>query len=290
MSSYLDQFPLVRYDIDRNQLTENKLVTNIFFRMDIIASILDNIAAYELYFVKDGEKPEHLAERYYGTPEAHWLILYANKITDPQYEWPRSGSAMASYLFKKYKDDFRAANPNYKQPTKKKAYMRDIVSWLQTQPHSYYKVVTLVNGPLKEPPEYIKEHDEEGNEVIVNNIDPADVYTTVRRYPIDKEPLSNVDPLDNGFVYETYQANTSFLGLTTDLPGQQFNTYQIGNRMLTETITKEMKSIYDHEMDINESNRAIKIIKSTYYPQIATEFEKLTGKLTAASSYVRRLA
>jgi hypothetical protein len=54
------------------------------------------------YSVKDGERPEHIAERVYGDPGYHWLILLTNNIIDPYHGWYMSGSALEDYIQKKY--------------------------------------------------------------------------------------------------------------------------------------------------------------------------------------------
>jgi hypothetical protein len=54
------------------------------------------------YSIKDGERPEHIAERVYGDPGYHWLILLTNNIIDPYHGWYMSGSALEDYIQKKY--------------------------------------------------------------------------------------------------------------------------------------------------------------------------------------------
>jgi hypothetical protein len=54
------------------------------------------------YSIKDGERPEHIAERVYGDPGYHWLILLTNNIIDPYHGWYMSGSALEEYIQKKY--------------------------------------------------------------------------------------------------------------------------------------------------------------------------------------------
>lgn len=44
---------------------------------------------------------------------------------------------------------------------------------------------------------------------------------------------------------------------------------------ITEKITKETKTYYDHEMELNEAKREIKLIKPEFVPQIEKEFKKV---------------
>jgi hypothetical protein len=43
-----------------------------------------------------------MASKIYGNPEAYWMILYANDIHDPQYDWPMTSTVFKKYLESKY--------------------------------------------------------------------------------------------------------------------------------------------------------------------------------------------
>lgn len=102
MSQFFEKFPKIPYDIQGKRLTSYSLVTNVFFRLRVVRTVLGNIAAYYEYLVKDDDTPEILAEKVYGAAEAHWLILLANDIVDPQYDWPLNSRDFQKYLIKKY--------------------------------------------------------------------------------------------------------------------------------------------------------------------------------------------
>ena len=99
---FLDVFPKVLYDIEKRQYSNYESVTNIFFRFSIIKSVLNNISAYYYYIIKDSDTPEILAEATYNDSEAYWIILYANDIYDPQYDWPMNDRVFGKYIIGKY--------------------------------------------------------------------------------------------------------------------------------------------------------------------------------------------
>ena len=57
---------------------------------------------YVDYIVKDGEKPEHIADRVYRRSDYHWIILMSNEIYNPYFDWPLSSSELDSYVQSKY--------------------------------------------------------------------------------------------------------------------------------------------------------------------------------------------
>jgi hypothetical protein len=102
MAQFFTKFPRISYDIAGKRFTNYQSVTNIFFRTRILREVLGNISAYYEYLVKDDDTPEILADKVYGNPEAHWLILMANDIVDPQYDWPLKYNDFNNYINKKY--------------------------------------------------------------------------------------------------------------------------------------------------------------------------------------------
>ena len=102
MALYFDKFPRIAYDIAGARRTNYQIITNIFARTKILADVLSNASAYYEYLVKDHEKPEILAEKIYGSPEAHWVIFLANNIIDPLNDWPLNESTFNKYIIAKY--------------------------------------------------------------------------------------------------------------------------------------------------------------------------------------------
>ena len=57
---------------------------------------------YSEYFVTNGERPEQIAHKHFGSAELHWVVLITNNITDAYYEWPLSFSAFEEFVKDKY--------------------------------------------------------------------------------------------------------------------------------------------------------------------------------------------
>jgi hypothetical protein len=104
MAKFFDQFPLVLYDINkRNDRASNfQLPLNIMVRVRVLVEKLDQVFHYYQHNIKEDETPEILAEKFYGDPEAHWLIMMTNNITDPQYDWPLNTRSFEKYIISKY--------------------------------------------------------------------------------------------------------------------------------------------------------------------------------------------
>lgn len=105
--AYFENFPLVSYDLDSNK---NKITTNILTRTKIIDSIKNASYVYYTYDVQDGDTPEILSSKYYDDPNKHWIILMANDIIDPVYDWPLSSNDFGNFIVDKYGSYANATN------------------------------------------------------------------------------------------------------------------------------------------------------------------------------------
>jgi len=98
--SYFDRFPLMAYDMKGNQ--QYKLLPNILRRVKLRTGIRSGSFLFDNYDVKDGERPEDVAYKWFGDPELHWIILMTNNITDRYYQWPLSQPQFQEHITDKY--------------------------------------------------------------------------------------------------------------------------------------------------------------------------------------------
>ena len=100
---YFSKFPLVTYRfVDKDNVIRNKLATNILKRVAFTDSSMKSKDLFITYNIKDGEKPETIADKIYGDPEYHWAVLLFNDIIDPYRDWPLGSYEIDRYVEKKY--------------------------------------------------------------------------------------------------------------------------------------------------------------------------------------------
>ncbi len=64
--------------------------------------ILGNPTAIYDYVIKDGERPDTIANAYYGDSNFVWLIFLANDVVDPYYDWPLTQQQFKDFIIEKY--------------------------------------------------------------------------------------------------------------------------------------------------------------------------------------------
>lgn len=103
MSYYFNSlYPTINYDPTGNGIT--KEIQDILIRVIARSSVIERKTGVTKYTVKDGDSPELLANRLYGSPKYYWVILLVNKIYDRYYEWPMSTNILNKYILDKYSD------------------------------------------------------------------------------------------------------------------------------------------------------------------------------------------
>ena len=66
------------------------------------SKVKSNVLMFDTYDVKEGETPEMIADKLYGDPELHWVILLTNNITDRYYQWPLTQPQFLAFINDKY--------------------------------------------------------------------------------------------------------------------------------------------------------------------------------------------
>ncbi len=97
---YFSKFPDIIYDPDRDG--QFQICKNILRRVALREKVRTNTLLYDTYDVKEGESPESLADRLYGSPEYHWVVLMVNNVTDRYHDWPMSTPQFLEMVADKY--------------------------------------------------------------------------------------------------------------------------------------------------------------------------------------------
>lgn len=215
MAKYFNFFPKTLYSLS-NKSTSADSVTNIIARFGFESALKENSNIYYPYDIQDGDTPETIANKYYGSPERHWVVLLFNDIIDPQYDWPLDQRTIIKYINDKYTANGSA---NVTPQTG--------LAWSQSNTKSYYKVVTRVT----------------------NN---ATKNTIKEKIELDANTYANV------------------------VISNSTKTLQSGT-VIVETVSKETETYYDYEVNLNESKRRIRLLRSEIVSQsgLLDEFKRV---------------
>lgn len=250
---YFSQFPKIYYDFPQDATsTTLQVLTDITLNVRIRKEVLENITIYDEYDIQDGETPEIIAEKVYGNPEYHWVIMLANQRYDYLKDFPMTAAELQEYVTNKYGVDHI---DNY---------------------HHYEKngIITEGRATLKVPASVI--HEMKINDFIMNepkaagrveSINPTtntiNVLMSYGRFDAgDLVSLNGVRSVD---VSPTQTINVYTTMVNFNVPVNGF------------TIAPEYFPITNREFEINENEkkRRIKLISKQLIDQVLREFTTL---------------
>ena len=118
------------------------VLTNLMIRTEIIPSLLNNPLLFYSYDIQEGDTPEIIADKYYGDSYRYWIVLYANQIIDPQWQWPMSQNLFTDYVISKY----RNAAANSLNISANTVTSGQILAYTEGNIQNYVKTITTIDS------------------------------------------------------------------------------------------------------------------------------------------------
>ena len=98
---FFNRFPNTKYDFDGQGKFQN--IKNIFRSVRALPEFLDTFTSYKLYDVINGERPDIVSSRLYGTPQFYWTFFVVNDFLHDGYRaWPMSQQDLVQYFETQY--------------------------------------------------------------------------------------------------------------------------------------------------------------------------------------------
>ena len=107
-------FPTVPYSFNVNGQSFVLNITNPTVHFKIVEQLKSHIAALYDYIITDGERPDTVATKVYGSADYTWVVLIVNNIMT-LYDWPLTSVEFDRFIVDKYNSIPAAqATPVYK--------------------------------------------------------------------------------------------------------------------------------------------------------------------------------
>ena len=100
MSNYFSYFPTINHDLKDNNIKTT--LTNVMRRFKVQSKTKTTVGVYYDYIMQEGDRPDTIAEKYYGNENLAWLVLHYNDILDPYYDLPLYGHDFTKFIKEKY--------------------------------------------------------------------------------------------------------------------------------------------------------------------------------------------
>ena len=182
----LNSLPNLYYNI-RNSPTDPKVLVgkNLWRRAELLREYKSSMTIFNEYIIKEGEKPEDIAIKFYKNPFYNWTILVINDITNFYEQWPRSTRQLNEYVYAKY--DNPMATKHYVTTEVKDANDNVIVPAGKIVPSSFQVAywngsVTVTANPVVSVTYYNHEADLNAKKEKIQIVKPSYIVDFVKVY------------------------------------------------------------------------------------------------------------
>lgn len=245
-------FPKINYS--------DSLVTNVMVRAKVRDIILNNADAYYPYTVRDGQRPDYIARKYYGSDAYTWLVFYSNDMFDPIFDWVMNPREFNDYMRKKY------GNLEDTQVIADSTHVLTLGAGtgIYGIGEQVYQGTSLATATAKgivtawdASKQKLRVKNVFGRFTQLNGIVVGNTSGTTRQLVFTKETAHHYELSPGGIVIDSLSYYDPSVG------GPD----------------KKIVSIYEWEQQENEKRRTIKLIEDIYQERIALELKKMFAKL-----------
>ena len=106
--TYFRELPSILYQSPlstRSSSDEYVEVKNLFRRVKLRDDLKDSITYLTNYYVRDGFRPDQVAEDLYGSSNLDWVVIHSAGIVNIRDEWPLTSREIYDYSLNKYGND-----------------------------------------------------------------------------------------------------------------------------------------------------------------------------------------
>ena len=106
--SYFRELPTILYQSPlstRSSSREYVEVKNLFRRVKLRDDLKGSITHLTNYYIRDGFRPDQVAEDLYGSSNLDWVVIHSAGIVNIRDEWPLTSREIYDYSLNKYGND-----------------------------------------------------------------------------------------------------------------------------------------------------------------------------------------
>ena len=96
---FFQKFPFTLFEISKN---ESSLVTDFIRAIKIDPKLKEDDVFYDFYEAADGETPEIISHKLYGSTQFHWIIMLINEKFDAWRDFPQPEYIVRKFATEKY--------------------------------------------------------------------------------------------------------------------------------------------------------------------------------------------
>lgn len=269
--SFFKQFPKIDYDF-RNSGTTQKM-TDIYRSIRVLPNFLDQISGYKFYEIINGERPDIVSQRLYGTSNYYWTFFVVNDFLHDGYRaWPMSQEQLSEYIATQYEGYVITTEPVLTRNSDR------LVTGINNSIVGKFNLGETITGATSGATGTLTKKNIDMNQLVIQNVtgafigDPTLVQNTT-------ESILGSTSSDSISTYQAFKY--------VDAPYYYYNENDVNKRPVTNAKfipggTPESDLAYqtyrDYEFELNEERSKIRYIDPNYIEQFVNDFEELLNE------------
>jgi hypothetical protein len=101
--SYFKTIPSIYYPFDIKGEINLGIIKDIALNVRVKKEVLDNVVLFDEYFIANGDRPEVISQKLYGSSQYHWVIMLVNLRFDYLNDFPLREDVLNKNTYLKYR-------------------------------------------------------------------------------------------------------------------------------------------------------------------------------------------
>jgi hypothetical protein len=281
---YFRELPDLQYQsfLDhRTSSDEYVTVKNLFRRIKLRDDLQNVFTIFDKYQIKDGARPDTVAEEVYGSAELDWVVLMTANITRVRDQWPLSSRDIYRYAEEKYGELLNAVH--HYETTEVLDSQGRLILPAGKVVDSDFSFVYLDSG---------KNYSNSLSRISYTKVSTeiATINSTLIKVKQTEIDTNIGDELViNGTYIPVTSSNNQEIVLSSpipvNIPKGSTLIFKAKNNIIIEKNPVTSISNYEYEVKLNEDKRGIYLLKRGYLQQFLNDMRQIMT-YTPSSQYV----
>ena len=274
--SFFRQFPTINYDLKKDGSIMR--MVNIFRNVRPLQNYVDNPSLYKFYEIKNGERPDTVSQRLYGTPDFYWTFFVINEFLHDGYKvWPLSQEQLFDYIKEQY---------NGYAITTKPVIVRTgdgTISEFRDSLSGKFQLGETITGSISNAQGILTKKNIDMNQLVVQNMKNTNRYTgdgaaNNNNYELLIGSTTN-DSVESYEVFNYADAPHHYYITDSDGIDREYTNMSFINQTIA-TPENDLKSVSNRQYvnDLNEERSKIRVINPNFIGRFIENFESLINE------------
>lgn len=274
--SFFRQFPTINYDLKKDGSIMR--MVNIFRNVRPLQNYVDNPSLYNFYEIKNGERPDTVSQRLYGTPDFYWTFFVINEFLHDGYKvWPLSQEQLFDYIKEQY---------NGYAITTKPVIVRTgdgTISEFRDSLSGKFQLGETITGSISNAQGILTKKNIDMNQLVVQNMKNTNRYTgdgaaNNNNYELLIGSTTN-DSVESYEVFNYADAPHHYYITDSDGIDREYTNMSFINQTIA-TPENDLKSVSNRQYvnDLNEERSKIRVINPNFIGRFIENFESLINE------------